>query len=263
MTHTAVILTSERCGHCRHMRGTGKLLSKTEIVKEKRQPTIQGGYHYDNTYMKSLVTADSGNEAKLRVINLHYKTFNPAEGLTDISVFTLENEKEIRQTMLKEISGGKTNITVYVIGENSRIVSNQDTPTMWSEICNNYVPINIGMYALFFPSLLVFDGVEWTSSIQNKVPIYGFLNGFETKTESPYGCIPTGRNPEVIDSAKFLKQFFDGTKQLKEKPNGVPVMQAPVAEEMVVIPPKPFKSDTVVLPTSGAKRNFRLYVVEK
>ena len=260
MSHTAVILTSERCGHCRHMRGNGKLLSKTEITKEKRQPTIQGGHHYDAVWMKSLITADSGTEPKLRVINLHYKTMNFAEGLVDISVFSLENDKEIRQTMLKEIAGGKTNITISVVGDNSRIVSTQDAPTLWSEICNTYIPINLNMYAMFFPSLLVFEANEWTTSIQNKVPAYGFLNGFDTKTESPYGAIPTGRNPDVLDSAKFLKQFFDGTKQLKGKPSGMP---APVATEMVVIPTNNVKNDNVVIPTSGSKRNFRLYVVEK
>jgi small subunit ribosomal protein S6 len=41
-------------------------------------------------------------------MNVHYKTFNPAEGVAYISVFTLEpDSKSIRQTLIKE-NGGDT-----------------------------------------------------------------------------------------------------------------------------------------------------------
>ena len=79
MSNVLVLLTSERCGHCRNMRGSGRLLSQTEIKRDNKQPNIPGGNHYDAVFMKKLITAEVGNTAKLRVINIHYKTFNPAE----------------------------------------------------------------------------------------------------------------------------------------------------------------------------------------
>lgn len=262
MVHTAVILTSERCGHCRNMRGNGKLLSKAEIKKDNKQPTIPGGNHFDASWMLKLITAGADKDAKIKVINLHYKTFNPQEGLMDISIFTMENNKEVRQTMLKE-AGSKTNMSIYVVGEASKTVNNNDISSTWAEICNTYVPINIGMYAYFFPSIIMFEENEWMTAIQNKVPIYGLLNGFDTKPQSPYGALTgQGIQPNVKDFVKFIAEFFDGTRKL----TGKPAASEPVApvEPPVVIPvKKPESSETVLVPTSNQKRNFRLYVVEK
>jgi hypothetical protein len=267
MSNVAVILTSERCGHCRNMRGTGRLMSKTEIKKENKQPNIPVGHHYDATWIRKLITADLNKDAKLRVINLHYKSFNPAEGMMDISVFTLENDKEVRQTMLKETSGGKTNMTIYVVGESGRVLSNQDIDTSWVEMCKTYVPVNIGMYAYFFPSLLLFEGNEWTESIKNKTPIYGYMNGFDTKKDMPYGALTgPGIQPNVLEFNKFLAQFFNGTKELKGKPpvEDKPVEPEPVKKEPIVVPAvRNESSGTKIIPTTGTRRNFRLYVLEK
>lgn len=262
MVHTAVILTSERCGHCRNMRGNGKLLSKAEIKKDNKQPTIPGGNHFDASWMSKLITAGMDKDAKIKVVNLHYKSFNPAEGLMDISIFTLENNKEVRQTMLKE-SGSKTNMSIYVVGEGSKTLSSSDISTTWAEISNTYVPINISMYAYFFPSIILFEENEWMSSIQNKVPIYGFLNGFKTKEQSPFGALTgSGIQPNVKDFVKFIGEFFDGTRKLTGKPKASEVV-TPVEEPVVIPVKKPESSGTVLVPTSNQKRNFRLYVVEK
>jgi len=267
MSNVAVILTSERCGHCRNMRGTGRLMSKAEIKKENKQPNIPTGHHYDATWMRKLITADLNKDAKLRVVNLNYKSFNPAEGLTDISVFTLENDKEVRQTMLKETGDGKTNMTIYVVGETGRVLSNQDIDTTWSEMCKTYVPVNISMYAFFFPSLTLFEGNEWTESIKNKTPIYGYMNGFDTKKDAPYGALTgPGIQPNVMEFSKFLIQFFNGAKELKGKPSveAKPVEPEPVKKEEIVNPTASGESRrSNIVPTTGMRRNFRLYVLEK
>ena len=265
MSNAAVILTSERCGHCRNMRGSGRLMSKAEIKKDNKQPTIPGGNHYDAVWLRKLITVE-GKDAKLRVVNLHYKSFNPAEGMMDISVFTLENDKEIRQTMLKEAESGKTNMTIYVVGETGRVLSNQDIDTPWMEMCKTYVPVNIGMYAFFFPSLMLFESNEWTESIRNKTPIFGYMNGFDTKKEAPYGALTgPGIQPNVMEFTKFLAQFFNGTRELKGKP---PVVEAPKLPEVketveVAIGGTAPANKTQILQSSTGKRNFRLYVLEK
>ena len=82
--HIACFITSEKCGHCRNMRGDGILLSKKKITSEKKNPTIPGGNYYDASFLKKLVTADS-EVPKLKVLNLHYRGFNPNEGVMDLS----------------------------------------------------------------------------------------------------------------------------------------------------------------------------------
>lgn len=262
MSHVAVLLTSETCGHCRNMRGNGRLLSKSEIKKEGKQPTIPGGNHFDAAYMKKLITTEIDAKPKLRVINLHYKSFNPTEGMMDISIFTLEADGNVKQTMLKE-SNGKTNMAVYLVGESGKVISSQNIDTSWADINKSYVPVNISAYAFFFPSLILFEGNEWTNGLKNNQPVYGYLNGFETKTEAPYGG-KAGGQPNVMDFSKFLAQFFNGTKELRGKPAAeVAVKKETVEKEEIVLPIAPTKKDEIVLPVSGNKRKFRLYVVEK
>ena len=265
MSHVAVILTSQQCGHCRNMRGDGVLLSKDKI--RNRQPNIPGGYYYDSSFMKRLITAGMNKDAKLRVVNLHYKTFKPTDGFTDISIFTLENDNTVRQTFLREVNG-KTNLTIYLLSDTTKEISNQNIETSWAEITKTYVPNNIANYAYFFPSLMIFESNEWTTSLKNNLPVFGYLNGFPAKEEAPYGVI-TGGNPDVKEFGDFLKQFFDGTKELKGKPSGskpVPKPPSPKPVEEVVIPTTgSVKQEAmVIVPTAGAakKRNYRLFVVE-
>jgi hypothetical protein len=264
MSHVAVILTSERCGHCRNMRGNGRLLSQAEIKKDNRQPNIPGGNYYDYKYMKKLMTVEMGSEAKLRIVNLHWKSFNPTEGMMDISIFTLENDGTVRQTMLREING-KTNVSIYSVGEIGKVISTQDMDKTWAEINKMYVPVNISNYAFFFPSLVLFEGNEWMNGIQKGTPIYGYVNGFDTKTESPYGGNAAGQ-PNVKDFVKFLQEFFNGTRKLLGKPEKVdkPVMSGNgnIEEEKVLAPLVKKDTDVVTLPAAGSVKKFRLYVVE-
>lgn len=211
MAHVAVILTSEQCGHCRVMRGTGRLLSGNEIKDKK--PNLPGGYYYDSVFMKKLICADT-ESPKIRVINIHYKTFDANKGVSDISVFTLDTDnKTVKQTMLKE-KGNKTNMALYSIGESGKVLMNNDIDKSWSEIVSEYIPVNIMSYAFFFPSMIIFEGKNWIEGISNKKPIFGFLNGFESNEKLPYGAIP-GPQPMTMEWPKFLKQFFDGTKELR------------------------------------------------
>jgi hypothetical protein len=273
MSHVAVIITSQRCGHCRNMRGSGRLLSKNEISRDKKQPNIPGGYHYDAKFMKKLITADMPptngvDTGKLRVINIHYKTFNLSEGVMDISVFTLEPDgNTIRQTFIYE-KDGKSFVDIYTIGDSGQVVSSQEVPTGWSELTKRYTPVNMNLYAFFFPILIFFEGNAWTEGMKNGTPLYGYVNGFETKTEAPYGAKP-GANPDVIEFPKFLNQFFTGKKELLGKPRGEPKVETKVEPEPVKPEPEPVKvepktvQEVKVIPTAGSKKfNFRLYVVE-
>lgn len=281
MSHVAVLLTSERCGHCRNMRGSGRLLSKNEIKRDNKQANIPGGHHYDAAFMKKMITAEIGNTPRLRVINIHYKSFNPAEGVMDISVFTLDNDSTtVRQTMLKE-KDGKGVMTIYTVGESGKIEASKELPTAWDELVKTYIPVNMQNYIAFYPQMVLFEGKAWTEGIDKKTPIYGYINGMDTKEEAPYGAIPTPQ-PKVIEWNKFLKQFFDGSKELKGNAvsSGAGVAPTPppapvkVAEEVKV--PEPEKvivkaagmlekkdSNVVIAETPGSKKmKFKLYVVE-
>lgn len=274
MSHIAVILTSEACGHCRHMRGSGRLLSQNEIKKDKKQATIPGGYHYDAIFMKKLITADTNTTNQhFRIINIHYKDFNTNGGINDISIFTLENDNTtIRQTMLKSNSD-KTQVTIYMIGESGKVMSNDEIPTKWEDIVKTYVPVNIGNYAMFYPSMVVFEKDAWSKGITARTPIYGFLNGFDTKTESPYGVVTAGSRPNVIEFTKFLNQFITGEKKLLGSPQVNEVVVEKVEEVKTETVPDNYvpkiadsikrEDGKILVPTTGAaKRNFKLYVVE-
>jgi len=231
MSATAVILTSEQCGHCRTMRGSGRLLSRNEIKSGNLRPTIPGNYHYDAIFMKKLITAES-DIPKVRVININFKTFDVSKGVTDISIFTLESDNTtVKQTMLIE-KDGKTHMNMYAVGESGKVLLNSNVDKSWSDITSEYLPVNLGMYTLFFPSMIVFETKTWNEGVVNKKPLYGFLNGFETKESEPYGAIPAGQ-PKTLEWSKFLKQFFDGTKKLTGAPVNAPVVAPqPVVEKI-------------------------------
>jgi hypothetical protein len=288
--HIAALVTSEKCGHCRTMRGTGRLLSQNEIKKDSKTPTIPGGFHYDARFMKKMITADT-DSAKLRIINVHYKSFNPGDGVMDLSVFVLEpDNKSIRQTILKE-KNGKTVADIYVIGDVGKQVTSQDIPTEWPETVKTYLPVNLTSYAYFYPTLSLFHFEAWMNSIKNNEPIFGYVNGLETKQEHPYGAIP-GQNPNPGDFVQFLNSFFkDGSKPILVKPEVLPkpeimdksvkselpslpipqekqkeLLEAMASKESLKIPERiPENSKPVIrVPTAGACQNlnFRLYVKE-
>jgi hypothetical protein len=219
--HIAALITSEKCGHCRTMRGSGRLLSQNEIKKDSKTPTVPGGFHYDARFMKKMITADT-DSAKLRILNVHYKSFNPGDGVMDLSVFTLEpDNKNIRQTILKE-KNGKTLVEIYVIGDVGKMVTSQDIPTEWSETVKTYLPINLTSYAYFYPTLSLFHFEAWMNSIKNSEPIFGYVNGLETKQEHPYGAIP-GQNPNPGDFIQFLNSFFkEGANPILANPPSLP-----------------------------------------
>jgi len=267
--HIAVIITSEKCGHCRNMRGNGILLSKSKIEKEKKTPTVPGGYHYDAAYMKKLIMAGSNDTPRFRLVNVHYNSFNPSEGIMDISVFTLEpDNKSVRQTMFKG-SEGKTLVEVYSIGDAGKKVSDQKDETKWEETVNKFIPKNLPSYAYFFPTLNVFHMDAWMNSIKTGEPIYGYVNGMSTKEESPYGAMPAG-NPNPIDFVKYLESFYDGSKKLLAKPenkvNNDKPIEAPAAVPAPNLKAKQAspKKESIRVPTKAAcdKLNVRLYVKE-
>lgn len=273
--HIAVVVTSEKCGHCRHMRGEGVLMSKAKIEKEKKQPTVPGGNHYDAVFMKKLIMANT-DSPKFRVVNVHYNAFNPAEGIADISVFTLEpDNKTIRQTMFKN-KDNKTNVVIYTIGDTGKQVSTTDDDSKWEDTVKKFIPSNLPSYAYFYPTLAVFHSEAWMNSLRTGEPVYGYVNGLNTKEESPYGALPAS-NPSPGDFIKFLASFFDGSKQLLAKPetkalpapevkSETKVVQAPEIkpELQVKKADEPVKQSTVRVPTKGAcdKTNVRLYVKE-
>jgi hypothetical protein len=265
--HIAVFVTSEKCGHCRNMRGEGILMSKTKIEKEKRPATVPGGFHYDALFMKKLIVANT-DSAKFRVVNVHYNAFNPSEGVADISIFTLEpDNKTVRQTMFKG-KDGKTAITVYTIGDTGKQVSTQDDDSKWEDTVRKFIPTNLTSYAYFFPTLAVFHADAWMNSIKTGEPVYGYVNGLSSKEEAPYGAIP-GSNPSPGDFIKFLASFHDGTRQILAKPepkNNTPEPK-PLASAEVRTKSEPVKTieaPVVRVPTKGAceKTNVRLYVKE-
>lgn len=275
--HTAVLITSEKCGHCRNMRGNGRLLSQAEIKKDNKPPTIPGGpvnpkgYHYDAIYMRRILTAgaESGVKQLVRLINIHYKSFNPMEGIADICIFNMEGAS-VKQTILRE-SNGKTSIETYLIGESGKQLEKKELQSVWSDSVKANVPINMTMYSHFFPILTLFHVDAWNSAIQNSKPVYGYVNGLETKAEAPYGALPS-QKPNVIEFGMFLKEFFDGTRKLESV--------APVVVKTDVVEPVEKKqvhfedSNLVVAPSIKnepakihkdelcSKIHFKLYVKE-
>jgi len=268
--HIAVFITSEKCGHCRTMRGNGILMSKSKIEKEKKTPSVPGGYHYDSIYMKKLIMAGSSDSPRFRVVNVHYNSFNPSEGMMDISVFTLEpDNKTIRQTIFKG-NEGKTLVEVYTIGDTGKKVSDQNDETKWEDTVSKFIPKNLHSYAYFFPTLAVFHMDAWMSSIRTNEPIYGYVNGMNTKEDHPYGALPGGQ-PSPGDFIKYLESFHDGTRKLLDKPEKKNSLPEPVSNQAPVpsgvpAPPAlaPETSKMLRVPTKGAcdKMNVRLYVKE-
>ena len=56
------------------------------------------------------------------------------------------------------------------------------------------------------------------NSIKNNEPIFGYVNGLDTKKEAPYGAIP-GQNPNPGDFVQFLNSFFkEGSIPILAKP---------------------------------------------
>jgi len=218
--HTAVLVTAQQCGHCRNMRGTGRLLSQTEIKKDSKPPNIPGGFHYDAKFMRRVLTGQENpsptSKAVVRLINIHYKTMNPTDGISDISLFLVENSTSVRQIIMKE-QEGKTSVEVYVIGESGKQISKDISPTVWADTVRLHVPINIMSYVAMFPLLTIFHSEAWAYAIQNSKPVYGFVNGLETKTTSPYGFVSSPK-PNVIDFAQFIGNFFNGTRKLESQP---------------------------------------------
>jgi hypothetical protein len=275
--HIAVLVTSEKCGHCTRMRGEGILLTKKQIEEKKIPPNVPGGMHYDANFMKKLIVAGT-DSAKLRIMNIHYKSFNPSEGVTNISVFTLEpDSKSIRQTMIKE-NNGKTTMDIYVIGDVGKKIQTQNLEIKWEDTLKTYIPVNLPNYSFFYPTLSIFHFESWLNAVQKNEPVFGYINGLPTREESPYGAVANAQ-PNVGDFVKFLSGFFDGTKQLLAKPvvkkeEAVPdslVEHKPVpsnsiltAKEEVVEVKEVKEIKTFRIPTKGAceKLNVRLYVKE-
>lgn len=285
--HVAVLVTSEQCGHCRRMRGNGRLLSQNEIKKDNKMPTIPGGqsnpsgYHYDAKFMSRLLTGDSvisQSKQVIKLINIHYKSFNPMEGILDISIFNLEGVN-VKQTILRE-SNGKTSIETYLIGDSGRVLEKKEIPSVWADSVKANVPINISMYAHFFPIITLFHSEAWNDAIQNSKPIFGYVNGLETKSEAPYGALPS-QKPNVVEFGMFIKQFFDGTRKLEavapKESKGFSGSDGENSEkkhvhfeDSKVIPPT-LKNNVAFKETGGApsgiidlcsKLNFKLYVKE-
>ncbi len=218
--HTAVLVTAQQCGHCRNMRGTGRLLSQAEIKKENKPANIPGGFHYDAKFMRRVLTGQENptptSKPVVRLINIHYKSMNPTDGISDISLFLVENATSVRQIIMKE-QEGKTSVEVYVIGEVGKQISKDISPTVWADTVRLHVPINIMAYVAMFPLLTIFHSEAWAYGIQNSKPVYGYINGLETKTSSPYGFI-SSKSPSVVDFAQFIGGFFNGTRKLESQP---------------------------------------------
>lgn len=268
--HIAVLITSQTCGHCRNMRGSGRLLSQNEIKTQNKQPNIPGKNHYDAKFMKKILTGDNSgasNKQVVRLINVHYKTFNPGEGIMDICIFNLDSDpNNVKQTIMKE-KDGKTALESYVIGESGKQISKNDIQNTWSDTVRAYVPINLPSYAFFFPSLAIFHIDAWNNAIQNSKPIYGFVNGLETKQISPYGAIPV-QQPNMVDYPIFIGNFFNGSKTLEAEPKNVapePQAQVPASahvEKKVHFEDEPVKVFKPVPEGPCANIRFRLYVKE-
>jgi hypothetical protein len=189
------------------------------------------------------------------------------EGIVDISIFNLEGNN-VKQSILRE-SNGKTSIETYLIGDSGKQLDKKELPSVWSDSVKANVPINLTMYAHFFPILALFHIDAWNGAIQNSKPIYGYVNGLETKSEAPYGAMQS-RQPNVIEFGMFLKQFFDGTKKLESMPSVIVKSEAPENSEKKVhfeehraIPPTVQNGTAKSSPSElCSKINFKLYVKE-
>ena len=275
MSHVALLITSERCGHCKNMRGNGRLLSQNEIKKDKKQATIPGGYHFDAKFMKKMICGGLDGPAKLRVVNVHLTTMNPNEPVKDISVFTLQSDNEtVEQTMLSE-EGDKVRITTYLVGENGKVKNNELATVAWKDISKKYIPVNMSGYCAYYPGIVLFESNTWTQGLQSNSPMYGYYNGFETKEQSPFGIDPH-KKKQPVGFFEFLMPFFNGTRELLGAPKVV-VEEVVKVEPIKAVEPEKIlvqtsgslkneevKSDKILIPTSGAKERlkFRLYVTE-
>lgn len=243
----AVIVTAENCGHCKRMRGDGKLLSSNSIDKNRIQPGIPGGKYYDEVFVTNLITGNSKNDnftAKYRVFNLHMANYQkPSDGVKSISFFALSDKPGVvTQKIFSKGEKDNTVVETLTVGSLKHISEEQKSDIEWSKTVGAYIPKDIIKYIVQYPTTLVFSAKSWDGAIRGENLLYGYVNGLKTKDVPPYGVsIISGKleSEEHLEILTFYQSYINGTKKLLDlPPTPAPALQVA-------------KDNVITLPTSG------------
>ena len=143
------VLTSDSCGHCQNMRGTGELGNGRQMLQ----------YDFLVNHLDPLQNGHS-----CTILNIHYTTMSGRrEEIVNISKLYLRNnlvyqEKYFNhnnQVMVKILTTDKSNKSTK-IGEKPASVSDN-----WLSFVGKKVPKGLQNYAFFFPCFIVFEKKNW------------------------------------------------------------------------------------------------------
>jgi hypothetical protein len=227
-----VFLTSKVCSVCEKIRSPskGKIcpLAKTgedtnAYAKRLGFPlamTFPGDGRFEVDFFRKIITGGSGKgPAQYRVYCIQLETMAATwteNNVTEISIAELDGDG-VKQTIFSS-KGGKTHQeSIKITDKVTKILDRQETVD-WTTTIDVYVPKGLVGYCWFFPAFLVFSGTLWDNSLKNKLPLYGIINGAQTKKVSPWGVdIPSGQ-PSIVSIFEFLKKINEKILSLEAPP---------------------------------------------
>jgi hypothetical protein len=228
------IITSQQCGHCTTMRGTGE---PTEVPQKPF--TITGGYNWSQEYFTKLMFAggESRGNLKFRVVEVHTAVMGcrSFDQVQDFSEFTWNGQKVIR-TQYR--TSGDANKTAVISGD-----SVQTLDTNFSDFLKTKIPLQIFNYMGAFPSWAYFTGDVWDGAIKSNsvggvhVPLKGYLSVFKIKriptpdrTEM-YGIDRTSGGKKPENSITTAAMFLSDPESMMPSPELIDLTVAPGLDE--------------------------------
>jgi hypothetical protein len=208
------------------MRGDGHLHS---TFKGPSATSVPGGHSYDDAFIRKLITADpaigskreSNPISKYRVYNVHLATMSGNSEILELIEYVLKGESVEERIYKKNIDSPNTDVEIYTVSPTSAPVSKlHQTTTSWVDTVRTTIPSGYNSYMHFFPMIVFFTSKVWNRGIREGTPIYGYINGMETSSVSPYGPVKTSP-VNVVDPIPLAASLGNGEIPLLDAPPGI------------------------------------------
>lgn len=221
------ILTSQSCGHCNHMRGTGEVSQNTCT-----QPTIPGGYCWNETFFKSLICGE-GDIPKMRVYEVHFGPMNfKAEEMynkiVEFNEFIWTGSKVQRNRYRSEYTASLDAKTPDNPEGALRVVSIiGDKPTTGTlafiDFLKRNIQPNLYNYIRHYPSWLMCDASNWS---RRDGKFVAHVLGFKTISLGGDNYTLEEYHTEKTDSVLLMmRRFLSGEIVVEEKVQAAPATQ--------------------------------------
>lgn len=217
MSNVCLLVTSQQCGHCVHMRHQTGLLPAKDV-----KPVVYGKYPYDYSFVRNILTVNGKySEQKWDFINVH---FSPDPHIGEISCFNLLPDQSIEQAIFYP-DPTDSNVCIrkfHVIDENGTTDKCKDKHPFkmaFSLIAKNLVPTAetlMRRYAPFRPTFLYYTEetrkkYQDITGLQDKFYARG-INA-ETSDKPPYYLTPKPDRQD-LDPLKMLEYYDENEKLL-------------------------------------------------